>query len=297
MELDRLCKELEDVFPVKFARKYEPISFIFPAVNLEARINYKKLYERKFIDACNGLMVRGAKNVERVFCIVFPSDSILREIISRCRTGDFIFTHHCCGYDETQGFVAVPQELVEELRARQVSLYSLHIPFDVNSPWSTSVQLAKAVGIRPEGEFAAVLDKPSGVFGKTPVDSLNSLAAVVGEVTGSGQVIIIANRSNLSVGKIAVMAGGGGYANLVNDAHRCGCDTYLTGTAVETVEVDAAKEANRRFREKAAELGINIIGAGHYHTEKVALEKMTGFFRGLGLFSEFIPEGTDAAKG
>lgn len=296
MELERVCKELEDVFPVKFARKYEPLSFIFPAVNLEARINYKKLYERKFLESYNGLMVRGSKNVERVFCIVFPSDRVLREIINRCRTGDFIFTHHCCGYDETQGFVAVPQELVEELQVKQVSLYSLHTPFDVNSPWSTSVQLARAVGIKPEGEFAVVMDKPSGVFGKSPADGLNSLAAVVSEETGAGQVTIIANRSDLSVGKIAVVAGGGGYANLVNDAHRYECDTYLTGTAVETVEVEAAKDANMRFREKAAELGINIIGAGHYHTEKVAVEKMTGFFRGLNLFSEFIPEGIGSAN-
>ncbi len=290
MELVRVCRELEAVFPLKFAQTYEPLSFIFPAVNKEAGINYRKIYESKFLDCYNGLMIKGAKIVNSAYCVVFPNPDILQKLLTRCRPGDFIFTHHCCGYDDKLGFLPIPAELAEEIKVNQVSLYSLHTPFDVNCPWSTSVQLAKVVGISVEGEFAVVLDKPSGVYGKPPVGDLTSLAGIVRRQIGAGEVTVITNRKNQNISRVAVIAGGGGYANLVNDAHRYECDTYLTGTVVENIEIEAVQDANMRFRKKAEELGINIIGGGHYYTEKVALEGMVDFFGGLGLQAEFVPQ-------
>lgn len=289
MELVGLCQELEKVFPLKFAGNYEPLSFVFPAVNKEAGINYRKLYNSQFMKYYNGLMVKGGKVVNKVFCTVFPDDAVLCHILDRCNSGDLIFTHHSCGFDDTKGFLAITQEKVKQLKDKQVSLYSLHIPFDINCPWSTSVQFAKAIGVTEEGDFARIMGKPFGIIGKPPVNDLHALAKIVGRETGAFNVSVIANRKNLTINRVAVIAGGGGYANIVNDAHRFECDTFITGTAIETVEIDVVREANLLFRQKAEELGINIIGGGHYHTEKIAVEKMVNFFTQLGLQSEFVP--------
>lgn len=290
MELAKVCRQLESTFPLKFARQYEPLSFIFPAVNKEAGINPGEIYEKKFLNSCNGLMVKGGQQVSGVFCIVFPNRGVLDEILDRGRPGDFVFTHHCCSYSDGGGFTAIPVDLVKKLRDKHISLYSLHVPFDVNGQWSTAVQLAEAAGIEREGEFAAVFDTPMGIFGRPPVDDLNQLAGIIRQQIGAPEVTVISNRKDTTVKRVAVIAGGGGYANLVNDAERNGCDTYLTGTAIENIEIEAVQDANRRFRQKAGELGINIIGGGHYYTEKVAVEKMTGFFTKLGLRAEFLTD-------
>ncbi|MFZ5640346.1 MAG: Nif3-like dinuclear metal center hexameric protein [Bacillota bacterium] len=290
MELKKLTAALEKAFPYDAGKTPEPLCFIFPAVNQEAAIPVKKYYLSSFLTSCNGLMMQGEDRVQKVYCAVFPDDDVLRLILKDPEPGIFVFFHHCCAYDPVAGFRAIPAPLLEALAARRISLYSLHMPFDFNSPWSTSVKLAEALGIEIEGEFARIADRATGVYGRPPVRTVSAFASLVRKVTGSPDVVMILNGAD-TVRRVGVIAGGGGYANLVNDAAENHCDLYFTGVVAEQVELEPVQEANRFFREKAARLGINLVGGGHYHTEMVAVKGMTAFFRDLGLPAEFIPGG------
>ncbi|PKM81595.1 MAG: hypothetical protein CVU89_08865 [Firmicutes bacterium HGW-Firmicutes-14] len=307
MELKHICGELEKVFPIdvaghnellniflpvttKSAHNYEPLSFIFPAINHEAGINVRKYYEKQFLRYYNGLMIKGENEVSKIFCVVFPNTGVMCEVLSRCGPGDLIFTHHCCGFEEKKGFLPISREVLELIRAKRVSVYSLHVPFDFNGPWSPSVCLAETLGMELEGEFAPIVNKPTGVFGTPPVTDLHSLVSILRIRTGAEEITVIGNRKNLKIERIAVIAGGRAYENLVEEAHGHGCDTFLTGTAIEDVKIDTVKKANERFLQKARELEINVIGGGHYYTEKPALERMTEFFSRIGVEAEFVPE-------
>lgn len=290
MQLKKLMGALEKAFPFESGRITEPFCFIFPAVNEEAGIPYKKYYQRGFLKRYNGLMLQGADRVQKVYCAVFPDDDVLQVVLKDQAPGIFVFLHHCCGYDPVAGFRPIPAPLLEQLAARKISLYSMHMPFDFNSPWSTSIKLAEAMGIEIEGEFAHIAERGTGVYGRSPVATVGAFAALVKKVTGSPDVVMIQNGED-AVSRVGVIAGGGGYANLVNDAARSDCDLYFTGVVAEQVELEPVLEANRLFREKAAQLGINLVGGGHYHTEMVAVKGMVEFFAGLGLPGEFIPAG------
>lgn len=288
MELKKLVAVLEKAFTYEANRVTEPLGFIFPAVNHEAGIPVKKYYHSSFLRKYNGLMMRGEDRVQKVYCAVFPDDGVLLAVLEDPEPGILVFLHHCCGYDPVAGFRPIPELLLKQLAARRISLYSIHMPFDFNSPWSTSVKLAEAIGLDIEGEFAYIAERPTGVYGRPPVATVSSFANLVKESTGSPDVVLILNGAD-TIRRVGVIAGGGGYANLVNDAAQNECDLYFTGVVSEQVELEPVQEANRLFREKAAKLGINLVGGGHYHTEMIAVKGMTEFFRTLGLPAEFLP--------
>ncbi len=287
MELKKLVAALEKAFPYDTSRVMEPLGFIFPAVNEEAGIAYKKYYSSLFLKKYNGLMLRGEDMVRKVYCAVFPDDEVLQAVLKDPEPGIFVFFHHCCGYDRVAGFRPITVSLLEKIAARGISLYSMHMPFDFNSPLSTAVKLATVMDIDIEGEFAYIGDRATGVYGRPAVGTVIEFASQVKKVTGSPDVVMILNGPD-TVKRVGVIAGGGGYANLVNDAARYDCDLYFTGVVEELVELPPVQEANRFFREKAAQLGINLVGGGHYHTEMIAVRDMVDFFRHLGLPGEFI---------
>ncbi len=311
MELKKICELLQGSFPfhvrrhrqilgllypivnLKNAKKYDPIGFVFPEVNLKAGINYRKYYRWAFFDYYNGLMIKGASKVNRVFCTVFPNRRPLERILETAARGDLVFTHHCCGFDRKKGFLPIPLDILERIKEKQLSVYSLHTPFFNNGPWSTSVQLAESLGIRREGEFAAVNGKPTGVFGQAPVSNLNDLKDLLCRQTGARDISIITNRNSTSAGRVAVIAGNGGYEHFISEAGRLGCDTFLTGTAIEEADIPDSLEANLRFRRLAEQLKMNVIGGGHYFTEKPALQKMVCFFDRHGIYAEFVPDSED----
>jgi len=308
MELKKICQLLKESFPLhvrrhrqilgllypfanlKNAKKYDPIGFVFPEVNVKAGINYRKFYRWAFFDYYNGLMIKGASKASRVFCMVFPNRRPLENILEKADRGDLVFTHHCCGFHRKKGFLPIPLDILQKIKEKQISIYSLHTPFFNNGPWSTSVQLAKMLGIKQEGEFAAVNGKTTGVFGRSPVGNLNELKNLLSRQTGARDINIITNKKSTETGRVAVIAGNGGYEHFITEAGRLGCDTFLTGTAIEEAEIPDSLEANLRFRKLAEQLNINVIGGGHYFTEKPALQNMVCFFDKHDIRSEFVPD-------
>lgn len=67
------------------------------------------------------------------------------------------------------------------------------------------------------------------------------------------------------VKKVAVCCGSGG--DFLEAAHKSGADTLVTGDVKHSVFVEAAR------------LGINLIDAGHYHTENIIVEPLTQTLR------------------
>ena len=60
--------------------------------------------------------------------------------------------------------------------------------------------------------------------------------------------------------RLGLVTGGAGHASNIMEAAERKCDSYLTGNLSEAAPA------------VAAELGINLIGAGHYNTEKLGVQ-------------------------
>ena len=82
-----------------------------------------KFFEANFIELFNGLMIRGAETVNKVFLAVFPTNDVLETFISQSTSGDLLFMHHPlvmeCGDPlgkSGRGFIPIPEKYLQAIK-------------------------------------------------------------------------------------------------------------------------------------------------------------------------------------
>src|SRR5262249_11964034 len=107
----------------------------------------------------NGLMLANAPELERVYTIVFPAQSVLDMIIGyeveRGAPGALIFSHHMRDYQESgPGHTYITEAQLEELKEHHISYYTCHLPLDCQPEVSTCGALAAALKLSDTARFA-----------------------------------------------------------------------------------------------------------------------------------------------
>jgi dinuclear metal center YbgI/SA1388 family protein len=149
------------------------------------------------------------------------------------------------------------REEVNELRLEVVAP-TARIPAVIQAMRSTHSYEEPAFDIYP---LSAVSDSVgTGRRGSLPNPlSLSGLAKMAGQAVGAKSVQIVGPPEH-PCRQIAIGCGSAG--ELISDAHRAGCDVFLTGEA--------------RFHDylTARRLGIHLILVGHFESERFALEQL-----------------------
>lgn len=247
----------------------------------------------------NGLMLNNAREVDRVYTIVFPApqviDTIIAREVERGAPGALIFCHHISDYQESgAGFSPIGEPLLAELREHQISYYLCHAPLDCHPETSTSTALANALKLRDPERFARYRGGLAGVRGKIGPIGFHELAKRAAEVTGLPMLRYSALRNNgRPVQQVGIVAGDGGTPEYIREAIELGVDTFITGEwwlfgASET-------RASRRstIHDFLVSADINLIGTSHYASEAVVMrDQMPDWFRTNtpGIDARFIPQ-------
>lgn len=230
-----------------------------------------------------GLLVDNTDEIEQIYTAVFPSDKVLENILETGKENVLLFTHHPMIWDIRESpnvFTNMNKELLEKLKERNISIYTLHVPLDKNGEYSTSCNYAKAAGIDIEKEFCEYYGVKVGVVGKANCNTVEELVENIKKAVGHEVKLYKYGDSNLK--DVAVVAGGGN-DKLVIDQLPKEVNTLVTGiTAIS----DYSKEVHETERIKK----INVIGATHYSTEKFACIKMCEYFKKLGFECSFIED-------
>ena len=103
-----------------------------------------------------GVVLDHTRVVKKVYTATIPDTDILERLIASGENDILLFSHHAMGYDPTlEGFpfYDVPEEILEKLKQQRISFYVLHSPLDKNGEYSTSVNLARSLGIQIVDEF------------------------------------------------------------------------------------------------------------------------------------------------
>jgi len=113
-------------------------------------------YTDNFKNTYMGLALDNADEIKHVYTAVFASKNTIEHLLKNNISNALLFTHHPMGWDITQNpvFQEITQAHLEELKARKISLYTLHVPLDRVSDFSTSVTLARALGANILDSFA-----------------------------------------------------------------------------------------------------------------------------------------------
>ncbi len=146
----------------------------------------------------------------------------------------------------------------------ELAVMSFHTRLDAGQG-GVNDALCDALGLTAAGCFgddeAPTLGRLAHLEGEMP---LSDFAAKVKQSLGCSVVLFSGNRP---VKTVAMIGGGGG--DFIYAAKAAGADTFITGDAGYNVTLDAADD------------GINIIQAGHYHTEAPVLSRLADFCRSI----------------
>jgi putative NIF3 family GTP cyclohydrolase 1 type 2 len=231
-----------------------------------------------------GLVCDNSQEINKVYTAVFPSGEVTQSILGKNETDIMFFVHHPSIWDirkTPEVWQQMSRNLLEQFKKRRISIYNLHVPLDNYGEYSTSVNLAKVLGIEIKKPFAPYFGALCGVFGKTELLTIKELREKFESVIGHKISLYQNDIDEIKDKTVAVIAGGGNDVNMLNEVAKEGVNTFVTGITVLNDHSKAAHDC-------AKENKINILGGTHYSTEKFACIAMCEYFKKLGLSAEFI---------
>ena len=286
MRLEEVVGELDAYFRIAEVEN-DDWSAAFEAV-------YPEPYWREYVEPgyegkWNGLMVRGEGDIERVTTCVFPSD----RIVAGLEPGTLLFSEHPLDFADEPGFLPLSRESFDSLKQRSCGFFHAHAPLDMHPEVSPSRLCAEGVGLEALEEYYPIADGiPGGaaIIGGSGL-SLEGLAEAFRVFLGPEIKVHVITRPRPEAGRVAVVAGGGADAEILQASIERGCQTYVTGNAATNCRIDWVQEKVRVFRELAEETDVALIDAMHYGMEKPPQLEMVSWFQRLGLPAEFVPDG------
>lgn len=252
-------------------------------------MKYSEYVTEGFKKKSMGLVLDNTGTINKAYTAVFPTYEILDKILNSCERDVLLFTHHPKIWDITKvpAFIDINEEYLKRLKESRISMYTIHTPLDKNGPYSTSVNLAKRLGITIEEGFCEDEGVKIGVIGSTSFDQVEQLHIKVSNTVGHDTKLFRYGNSTINGSKVALIAGGGNIASILPELREKGINTFITGVT----RIEEKFEPSAVFHKMADELGINVIGATHYSTEKYACIEVVKYFKNLGIEAEFS-EGT-----
>lgn len=204
----------------------------------------------------------GNDEIEKIIFALEINDDVIDEAIEN--SADLIVTHHPLLFNRPEK-IDVRQIIgryVVKLIKAGISVYSAHITFD-NAPFGNNFYMASLLKL---DEIEEITDF-TGVKGTLPMEM--SFTEAVEHVRKSLRLpehyIKAVGKESMRIDKVALCTGAGGnllYSNDIDD-----CQLIVTGD----VKFNVAQEANA--------MGMALIDAGHYGTEKIFSENFMEQFR------------------
>ena len=213
-----------------------------------------------------GAQVLGSEEVSKLVCGV--SSSV--RLFDRARElgAQLVLVHH--GLFWRNEPLLVDRRLrarLEALFAGDLTLVAYHLPLDAHPELGNAAQLARALGIDVDASFETF-----GVGGRVSA-TRDELVARVRATTEREPLVFPYGPERVE--RVAVSTGAGGYELL--QAAREGYDAYVTG------------EAEEPNMHAAEELGITLVAAGHYATERLGVQALAAHLsERFGLEWEFV---------
>lgn len=206
----------------------------------------------------NGLQVEGPEEVVKV---AFAVDGCLAAFEQAVAAGaQLLVVHHGLLWDKPIRITGPLFRRVRTLIEGGCGLYAVHLPLDAHPEVGNNAELARILGlteVRPFGKYHGVEIGVAGVM-----DPPLEIPALIGRlIQGLNRppVRVLAHGPE-KVHRVGCISGGA--ASMIDQAVEAGLDTYITG------------ETSHTFFHQAAELGLNVLFAGHYATETLGVRAL-----------------------
>lgn len=195
--------------------------------------------------------------IDRVALAVDTSPAVIEEAASW--DSDILLVHHGILWRTVEPIAGPFGVRVRLLLENAITLYAAHLALDAHPEVGNNAVLAQMFGVTVDQWWSEPTNVPIGVVGNVAVHTtLDEFASKVNQELKT-QARVLGNGPNI-VKRVAIISGSA--ADQASDAKNLGVDTFLTG------------ETSHANYWAAADLGINIIYAGHYATETVGVKAL-----------------------
>ena len=207
-----------------------------------------------------GLVCDFNEEINKVYAAVFPSNAVMEKILSDGAQNAMLFVHHPAVWNIAAPQVFLPPEagLLRQFKNNGISVYNLHVPLDNFGEYSTSVSLARVLGIKIEKAFAPYFGALCGVFGQTELTLIGDLKDKFEKAVGHKCGLYRYGLDGIAKKKVAVVAGGGNEAGLLKEIADEGVNVLLTG-------IIAKNEFSKPAHEFAKKIGRASCRERVYH--------------------------------
>jgi dinuclear metal center YbgI/SA1388 family protein len=227
--------------------RYELVSFIDELLNTSRYKDY----------SCNGLQVQGAKMISKVALLVDASlQGYQLALEKKCQ---LIAVHHGIIWDGIKSVSGSSYNHLKFLIENNLNLYASHLPLDLHPEIGNNARLAAILNmtrLKSFGNYKGIDIGFEGLLEKST--DLDTIVKTLNEKLDTQCTVLPFGKKNIS--KVAVVSGGA--ADLLTEAIRKEADCYITG-----------EPAHYNYHE-ALENNINVVYAGHYHTEKPGIQAL-----------------------
>ncbi|MCK9479433.1 MAG: Nif3-like dinuclear metal center hexameric protein [Firmicutes bacterium] len=217
-----------------------------------------------------GLLVGSYNSKVNTILIALDADNdIISEAVKM--GADLIITHHPIIFNAINSVTddTVTGMLLQRLIRNNISLYAAHTNLDtakggVNDALAHELELSNVVDLCAPGFDGGAR------MGRVKKQTLGEFAGFVKNTLNSAVIKRVGDASK-TIQTVGVCGGSGGY--MIESAKQSGCDALVTG------------EAKYSDEQKAAQLGLCLIEAGHFETENIICreihKRLSGIFKDL----------------
>ena len=206
-------------------------------------------------EALNGLQVANAGEVTRIGAAVDLCEATVR--MAAEQGADLLVVHHGLFWAGLRPITGPAYGRLAALFAKNIALYSAHLPLDRHPEVGNNAVLGRQLGIALRGEFGDYHGQPIGAWGELDL-SREALRQKLAAILGATPRVLPFGTERVQ--RVGIVTGAGG--SMIRQAAAAGLDTYVTGEGAHHDFFDAE------------ELGVNVYFAGHYATETVGVKAL-----------------------
>lgn len=284
--LAKIVAALDEFFDVPRSGADPAFSRFLPGVYDATPRPWQSWTEPPFATHFNGLMLRGAAAIRTVFLAAFPSDEVLRAFLDRADPGDLLFVHHPIDLEsgDPRGawgrfFRPIADEIIDALRARQLSIYSCHAPLDYHPTLSTSGSIAAALGGTVTGQFFPYGRGHAGIIASVPPTSFGDLKGQLQRIFHV-PYLDSAGAQPAAIERVAIVAGAGDRVEQMRHAEAVGADAYITGEIHSRIDTDYGHQKFADVEQFAASTRMALLGVSHAASEFLVMDReMQAWFK------------------
>jgi dinuclear metal center YbgI/SA1388 family protein len=200
----------------------------------------------------NGLQVEGKESIEKIVGGVSVSLKLIEEAIHR--HADTILVHHGLYWKGTPPLaVRSMKKRLKLLLDHNINLFAYHLPLDAHDEVGHNVAILKTLGLPVTGNFGLWEGRYFGKYARLddPLPRDEIFRRIREKIWDNALILPFGPET---IRTVAVASGSS--CSSLPEAIEKGIDLFITGEPKEWCEPLARDE------------GINVVFAGHYHTER-----------------------------